>query len=199
MVYKINDTSTTIRSLNTDFKIIDEFSIEGKALNIFRPDNLEYIVIQFKTKVCVYNIFGTQLHVFNGDINNCYYSTPYIYIIYNDNVSLIHKYDVYTFEELSTSTIENDVEDANMCIYENDTLWLNNNEYKPQNYAYVDNYGLFTLYLSGMGSETVADEAELPDNLKTDIPLSSNGRNGTIITPPRAFTKSLKIPSKPCF
>lgn len=181
MIYKTDDTTstTTIRSLNTDFRIIDEFSIEGIALNIFRPNNLEYIVIQFKDKVCVYNIFGTQLHVFNGDIYNCYYTTPYIYIIYNDNISLIHKYDVYTFEEVSTSTIENDVEDADMCIYENDTLWLNNNEYKPQNYAYVDNYGLFTLYLSGMGDETVADD--LPDDLKSDIPVSSDGRNGTIM------------------
>lgn len=190
MTYKIDNNSTTIRVLNTDFKTIDEFNIEGVAKNIFRPNNLEFIVVQFDNKVDVYNIFGTHLHTFEGDIESCYYNNPYLYILYNDSTVVsntpkltIHKYNIYTFEEQDTIVYNTNVDNISNIVYENGDLWVNTNIYKPQNFAYVENYGVFSLFLSGMGDETIPDELIDGDiNINpNNIPVSSDGKNGVLM------------------
>lgn len=193
MTWKIDNNSTVIRMLNTDFKTIDEFNIEGVAKNIFRPTNLEYIVIQFEDKVSVYNIFGTRLHTFEGEVESCYYKAPYLYILRNEEIIsddtlesarklTLHKYSIYTFEEQDTIIYNESINDINNAIYENGDLWINTNDYKPQNSTYVENYGMFSLFLSGMDDETVIDTDINDTNPNPDnIPVGGDGRNGVLM------------------
>lgn len=95
-----NDNKYTyIKCLNTNFKVIDEIKLNGAARKIFRSNTLTYIVIEFDDRVCIYNIFGTLLHTFEGKfetINEIATNTgvKYKYIINRTKQSSYYENDI---------------------------------------------------------------------------------------------------------
>lgn len=171
--WKVDNTYTYIKCLNTNFEIIDEIKIDGVAKKIFRSNTLTYLVIEFDKKVCIYTIFGALLHTYEGDITTSYYENDVVYITYNNSTTIA--YDIYSFDELysvSNNTKRN--------------LWCNNDkitwatDQTPIKSAIVDKYGLFTLYSSE--DDSISSTGSIMLNPGTDTYNIVENRNINYIT-----------------
>ena len=107
LAWKSTKNNTTISLFNTQFNKIDEFYVDGDAIDVKRDENLSHIIVLWNHKVCIYNLFGALLYEYVSLDDNYFTAidvvTDNLYIVDN---SYVYCYNINTFEKISQTPIQ---------------------------------------------------------------------------------------------